>query len=171
VVTKEVKGALAAKNDALAIVDEFEAAQAESEHVLLGPMLAASREAKRYQAVHAGAFATYARLQIYEALAECDGTMSRAMALAQFVPLAPGRESLSLNLPEARMTLAWDELKAMAEALPPGAQEMPQEVRVLNLEPFANREFVSVASASQMRKARARQESGGSSHVEAQATA
>ncbi len=161
VVTKEVKGALAAKNDALAIIDELNAALQESEHASLEPMLAASSDAQRYQTAHAGAFAAYARLQVYEALAECESTMSRAMALAQRVPLEPAtREPLSPNLPEARMALVWEELKAMVEELPAGTQEMPQEVGVLNLGPFADRAFISVAAASQMRKARAVREGG-----------
>jgi hypothetical protein len=137
----------------------------------LEPMLAASGAAQRYQAAHAGAFAAYARLQVYEALVECEGTMSRAMALAQRVPLEPGRESLSLNLPEARMALVWDELKAMAEELPRGTQEMLQEVGALNFGPFANRPFISVAAAGQMRKARALLEGDGGRQVEADAMA
>lgn len=171
VVTKEVKGALAAKNDALAIIDELDAALTESEHMSLEPMLAASSGAQRYQAAHAGAFAAYARLQVYEALAECEGAMSRAMVLAQRVPMEPGRESLSLNLPETRMALVWEELKAMAKELPRGAQEMPQEVGALNLGPFASRPFLSAAAAHQMRKARALLEGGSGSQVEAEAMA
>lgn len=170
VVTKEVKGALTAKNDALAIIDELEAALAESEHQSLEPMLTASSDAQRYQSAHAGAFAAYARLQVYEALTECEGAMGRAMLMAQRVPLEPGRESLVLNLPEARMALVWEELKAMADDVPRGTQEMPPEVGELDLGPFASRPFVTAAAAHQMRKARVPHGGDRTGEVEAEAT-
>ena len=97
--------------------------------------------------------------------------MGRAMLMAQRVPLEPGRESLVLNLPEARMALVWEELKAMADDVQRGAQEMPPEVGVLNLGPFASRPFVTAAAAHQMRKARALLDGDSASQVEAEATA
>jgi hypothetical protein len=97
--------------------------------------------------------------------------MGRAMVLARRVPLEPGRESLSQNLPEERMALVWEELKAIAQDLPHGAQEMPPEVGVLNLGPFASRPFVTAAAAHQMRKARALLDGDHTSQVEAEATA
>lgn len=106
-----------------------------------------------YQSAHAAAFVVYARLQVYEALTECEGAMGRAMLMAQRVPLEPDRQSLALNLPEARMALVWEELKAMADDVP-GVQEMPPEAGVLSLGPFATRIHETHQSISVLARAR-----------------
>lgn len=155
VVTKEVKGALALKNDALAIGDELANALAESEQHSFEPMVAASHDARNYQVAHTRAFEAYARLEILQALSECEGVMARAMALAKYVPLSSGLEYVIDNVAPARMALVWDELKAIeAEACGTSAITVPEEVGKLNLGPFSQRTFLSPAEVHRERKLR-----------------
>ena len=160
VVTKEVKGALALKNDALALSDELANALAESEQDSFEPMVAASHDARNYQVAHTQAFEAYARLEILQALSECESVMARAMALAKYVPLSPGLECLIDNVAPARMALVWDELKAIEAEAGASAITVPEEVGSLDLGPFSHRAFLSPATVHRERKMR---EQGGAS--------
>lgn len=155
VVTKEVKGALALKNDALAIGDELANALAESEQDSFEPMVAASHDARNYQVAHTRAFEAYARLEILQALSECESVMARAMALAKYVPLNPGLEYVIDNVAPVRMALVWDELKAIEAEAGTSAITVPEEVGSLDLGPFAHRAFLSPAEVHRERKVRA----------------
>lgn len=161
VVTKEVKNALFLKNDALAIADELATALAESESASFEPMVAASNDARAYDIAYRHAVAAYARREIYRALASCEDSMARAVALARHVPLPEGLENVSANVEEARMAFVWKELKDMALSRPE-AERFPvfEELGPLDLGAFANREFLSVAKVAQLRKLQAISEGG-----------
>ena len=174
VVNKEVKNALFLKNDALAIAEELANALAESESASFEPMVAASKDAQAYDAAYRHAAAAYACREVYRALAACEDTMARAVALARHVPLPETLENVTANVDEARMAFVWKELKDMAQSRPE-AERFPvvEELGSLDLGAFANRQFLSVAKVAQLRGIQARQrdaEMGNASTHEGTAT-
>lgn len=80
--------------------------------------------------------------------------MGRALALAQHVPLPDGRDRIAVDIEDARMGFVWAELKALAQDRHE-AHRRPavEELGALDLGPFADRDFVSPATAAQARKA------------------
>lgn len=156
VVTKEVKTALFGKNDALAIAEELRIALAECEAEAIEPRIAASDAARRYEAAYGQACAASARMLVYQALAECGAAMARAVALAMHVPGEAAVEALTSDLAKHRTAFVWKELLDLAATLPE-ARRMPlvDELGVLDLGVFADRNFVSVSAASRMRKIQA----------------
>lgn len=84
--TKPVKEALFKKNDALAIAEELREALADSVRTALPIRAAASRAAQAFAGAHDKAYAAYAQLEVFKALAASEDGISRAMALLSHVP-------------------------------------------------------------------------------------
>jgi hypothetical protein len=88
------------------------------------PRIAASNAARRYEATYGLTCAAGARMQVYQALAECGQAMARAVALAMHAPGEPAVEALAGDLAKHRAAFVWKELLAFAATLPE-AQRMP----------------------------------------------
>jgi hypothetical protein len=163
VVTKEVRNALNLKNDALAIAEELRIALQETERAAFEPSVTASKEAQHYENAHELAYVAYARREVYQALAECEASMGRAMALMRHAPTPAGIEPHVDDVTEARIGFIWRELKELAACRPEAlAKPVVEELGAVDLGPFSDRKFLSPAEAHQ-RRAQARE----TAHAEA----
>jgi hypothetical protein len=142
--TKPVKDALNRKNDALSIAEELRTALLDVERATVEPMMTASTDGMAYVYAHDKAYAAYAHLQAYQAIAECADSMARAIALVSHVSDKTGLDQMSGDAPAYRVRFIWHELQELACGLPESDRrpEVPELGR-LNLGMFANRQFLS----------------------------
>lgn len=154
--TKAVKEALFKKNDALAIAEELREALADSERTALPLRASASRAAQTYANAHDTAYAAYARLEAYKALAESEDGLSRAMALMSHVADAKEIERHVEDVQAHRMKFVFNRLKAVAKQRPE-AQEQPEieALGPLQLGPFAGRAYLTPVQAMLLQRAEA----------------
>lgn len=154
--TKAVKEALFKKNDALAIAEELREALADSERTTLPLRASASRAAQTYANAHDMAYAAYARLEVFKALAESEEGLSRAMALLSHVRDAIEVERHMDDAQTHRMKFVWNRLVAVAKQQPE-AQEQPvvEALGPLQLGPFAGRAYLTPVQVMQLQRAEA----------------
>ncbi|MDH4416021.1 MAG: hypothetical protein QE485_02240 [Acidovorax sp.] len=154
--TKAVKDALFKKNDAVAIAEELREALADSERTALPLRASASRAAQSYANAHDMAYAAYARLEVFKALAASEEGLSRAMALLAHVSDAVEVERHVQDAREHRMKFVWNRLVAVAKQLPE-AQEQPEVEALgpLQLGPFAGRAYLTPVQAMRLQRAEA----------------
>lgn len=156
IVTKEVKAALFAKNDALAIAEELRCALAQSEAGAFELRAEASRVAEAFRAAHAHARAAYARVEVYQALQECGQAMGRAVALATHIPGNHDIEKLSDDVDQLRAQFVWKALMSRARELPEWDRIRVEELGALDLGPFNDHaHFTTPAAVALDRKMRA----------------
>ena len=153
--TKVVKDALFKKNDALAIAEELREALADSERTALPLRVSASRAAQTYANAHDAAYAAYARLEVFKALAASEDGLSRAIALLSHVPDAIEVERHTDDRQAHRMKFVWNRLVAVAKQQPE-AQEQPvvDALGPLQLGPFAGRAFLTPAKLMLVQRAK-----------------
>jgi len=144
VVTKEVKAALSAKNDALAL----------SEDSALEPRITASAAAKAYEIAYAHARAAYARVEVWRTLRECGEAMGRAVALAAHIPGNPDIERLTTDIDKLRTAFVWDALVGVARGLSEWDRVPKVEaIGSLDLGPFNDpTQFISTVAAQVARR-------------------
>ncbi|MGO4390228.1 hypothetical protein AB4Z46_02635 [Variovorax sp. M-6] len=162
IVTKEVKAALFAKNDALAIAEELRSALAQSEAGALELRAEASCIAEAFRVAHAHARAAYARMEVCQALEECGQAMGRAVALATHIPGNRDIEKLSDDVDQLRAQFVWKALMDLARELPEWDRVRVEELGALDLGPFNDRRhFTTPAAVALDRKRRAMAEGQG----------
>ncbi|MDH4418932.1 MAG: hypothetical protein QE485_17110 [Acidovorax sp.] len=154
--TKAVKDALFKKNDAVAIAEELREALADSERTALPLRASASRAAQSYANAHDTAYAAYARLEVFKALAASEEGLSRALALLSHVSDAAEVERHVQDTREHRMKFVWNRLVAVAKQQPE-AQEQPEVEALgpLQLGPFAGRAYLTPVQAMRLQRAEA----------------
>lgn len=152
--TKPVKEALFKKNDALAIAEELREALADSERTALPIRAAASRAAQAFAGAHDKAYAAYAQLEMFKALAASEDGISRAMALLSHVPGDIEVERHVQDVKAHRMRFVLSRLVDAAKQQPE-AQTQPEveELGPLQLGPFAGRAYLTPVQALQLQRA------------------
>ena len=157
--TKAVKEALFKKNDALAIAEELREALADSERTALPLRASASRAAQTYANAHDAAYAAYARLEAYKALAQSEAGLARALALLSHVPGAIEIERHLEDVRAHRVQWVWNRLMAVAKQLPEGqGQPEVDALGPLKLGPFAGRAYLTPVQAMLLQRAEAKAE-------------
>lgn len=154
--TKPVKEALFKKNDALAIAEELREALADSERAALPIRATASRAAQDFAAAHDKAYAAYALLEVFKALASSEEGLSRAMALLSHVPDAMEVERHAEDVKAHRMRFVLNRLVEAAKQQPE-AQTQPEVEALgpLQLGPFAGCAYLTPVQALQLQRAEA----------------
>ena len=150
--TKAVQSALFTKNDALATAEELREALADSERTSLDIQAGASSAAAEFASAHDAAYNAYAQLEAFKALADCEESLTRAMALVTHAPMTSGIETFIDDAQDYRMRFIWERLKTAALARPE-AEKKPQvaELGVLELGAFEGRKFLSPMQVRQLR--------------------
>lgn len=120
--TATVRQALNRKNDALAMAEELEAAQARAQAQCMDLLIEVSPKARTLLDAHRWAGGAYAQLRAYEAMEQVSSTLQKAMALAARVldnsGDSLGRAAIStqdrLHAQRRNLAFIWDGLLQMA---------------------------------------------------------
>lgn len=154
--TEAVKSAMLEKYEAESIKAELQLVLQADEIPTLKLKLDASLDARLYETVFMGAQDAHARLQVFEALASCGPELSRAMALMSHVGAGQAGENVvgdESELRERRVAFVWQALKEMAAARSENFKRPHViEIGMLEMGPFADRNFIPPIEASRLRK-------------------